>query len=109
MIRHTVYIEAGADRDLQDIEEYTSRHESRSRADAVLLRLETAIAGLACSPQRGSHPAELAESGENRYRQLIVRPYRIIYRVARANVFVMLVADGRRDMRTLLNWRLLGQ
>jgi toxin ParE1/3/4 len=42
------------------------------------------------------------------YRQISFKPYRIIYRIADRHVIVYLIADGRRDMRTLLARRLLG-
>lgn len=38
----------------------------------------------------------------------MMRPFRIIYRVSEDQVFIMLIADGRRDMETLLRQRLLG-
>ena len=41
------------------------------------------------------------------YREVFFKPFRIIYRVSDAKVFVLLVADGRRDMRALLQRRLL--
>jgi len=42
------------------------------------------------------------------YREIFFKPYRIIYRVVDKNLYVMLIADGRRDMQTLLQRRLLG-
>ena len=41
------------------------------------------------------------------YREVFFKPYRIIYRVMNENVYVPVIADGRRDMRTLLERRLL--
>jgi toxin ParE1/3/4 len=43
------------------------------------------------------------------FRQLGLAPYRIIYRVIAQEVFVLLIADGRRDMQGLLERRLLGR
>ena len=34
-------------------------------------------------------------------------PYRIIYRESEDDVYVLVIADGRRDMRALLERRLL--
>jgi toxin ParE1/3/4 len=36
------------------------------------------------------------------------KPYRLIYRIIRTEVVVYLIADGRRDIQTLLSQRLLG-
>ncbi len=45
--------------------------------------------------------------GFGKYREIFFKPYRIIYRVVEDNVYVMVIADGRRDMRALLERRLL--
>ena len=41
------------------------------------------------------------------FREIFYKPYRIIYRVEHRTVYVYLIADGRRDMQTLLSRRLL--
>jgi toxin ParE1/3/4 len=70
-------------------------------------RIDEAIESLAVFPERGPHPQELLVFGLRDFRQLVVHPYRIIYRVLGQQVFVDLIADGRRDMQTLLARRLL--
>ena len=65
------------------------------------------FASLSESPQRGSHPKELLDLGIREYREVFFKPYRIIYREIEDDVHVMVIADGRRDMRTLLERRLL--
>jgi len=39
--------------------------------------------------------------------EILGKPYRIIYRVMAENVYVLVIADGRRDMQALLQRRLL--
>ena len=39
--------------------------------------------------------------------RFFLEPYRIIYRVLDNTVYVLVIADGRRDMQTLLQRRLL--
>jgi len=46
--------------------------------------------------------------GEQEYRQVLFKPYRLIYRVVGRRVVVYVIADGRRDMQSLLARRLLG-
>ncbi|MCY4059988.1 MAG: type II toxin-antitoxin system RelE/ParE family toxin, partial [Gammaproteobacteria bacterium] len=41
------------------------------------------------------------------YREVFFKPYRNIYRVVEDTVYVFVIADGRRDMQTLLQRRLL--
>lgn len=39
---------------------------------------------------------------------MFFKPYRAIYRVQDKKVIIYLIADGRRDMQSLLSRRLLG-
>ena len=50
---------------------------------------------------------ELLDIGIREYREIFFKPYRIIYRVMGDKVYVLVVADGRRDMQALLQRRLL--
>lgn len=52
-------------------------------------------------------PRELSALGIREYRQLFFKPYRVIYRVLDGRVIIYLIADGRRDMESLLARRLL--
>jgi len=70
-------------------------------------RIEAAIAALAKFPARGAHPPELLALGIREYRETLFKPYRIVYRVQGKRVYVYLIADGRRDMQSLLARRLL--
>jgi toxin ParE1/3/4 len=45
--------------------------------------------------------------GLREYREIHFKPYRIICRVTAASIYVMVIADGRRDMQALLKRRLL--
>ncbi len=59
-------------------------------------------------PERGSYPKELLALGIREYRQAHFKPYRLIYRVSGKQVIIYIIADGRRDMQTLLTRRMLG-
>jgi toxin ParE1/3/4 len=105
---YEVLFTEGAERDLEAIHDYLCEFDSPARADHVLNRLLQATDGLAAFPERGSHPRELLALGIREYRQTFFKPYRVIYRVAGRQVLIFLVADGRRDMQSLLARRLLG-
>jgi toxin ParE1/3/4 len=45
--------------------------------------------------------------GHREYREIFFKPYRTIYRVMGENVYIFVIADGRRDMQALLQRRLL--
>ena len=94
-------------RDLEEICNYIDRHDSPARGDYVLEGIERAFQGLSEHPQRGHQSRELLEIGIREYREVFFKPYRIIYRVIGDTVCVLVIADGRRDMQTLLQRRLL--
>ncbi|MGH8182734.1 MAG: type II toxin-antitoxin system RelE/ParE family toxin [Rhodanobacteraceae bacterium] len=67
------------------------------------------VAGsLALNPERDSHPRELLVFGHREYRQILMKPWRVIYGVEPNRVVVYVITDGRRDMRSQLTQRLLG-
>ena len=103
----TVHLTDDAARDLKEICDYIDRHDLPDRADFVLERIEKAFGRLADYPERGNYPGELLEVGIREYREISFKPYPIIYRVVEEDVHVLLIADGRRDMQTLLQRRLL--
>lgn len=104
---YQVLLTEGAVGDLQSIDRYIAEHDSLENADYVLAKLESCIEQLAAMPERGVCPLELAQLGNKEFREIFFKPYRIIYRVDRKRVYVYEIADGRRDMQTLLKERLL--
>lgn len=103
-----VLVTGGAERDLEAIHEYIAESDSSAIANRIFEQLLGCIESLAQLPERGTCPRELAELGIRDYRQIIFKPYRIIYRLSGQQAVVYLVADSRRDMQTLLTQRILG-
>lgn len=104
---YAVLMTAGAERDLESIYDYIAEFDSPANADHVLEQLLQGIHNLGRFPERGAHPRELSALGIREYRQALYKPYRIIYRILGGQVHVYLIADGRRDMQSLLYRRLL--
>ena len=104
---HPVKLTDAAAGDLGDIWEYIRRHDSQDAADHVLTKLEEAFSSLSEQPLRGTYPKELLDLGLRDFREIFFKPYRIIYQTQDDIVYVLAIADGRRDMRTLLERRLL--
>lgn len=107
MRRHRVRIIQDAEDDLIDIYTYVASHDSTENAVYVLDRLESLCLKLAEFPMRGHIPPELDRIGVTAYREVHFKPYRIVYQVIGQEVFVHCVLDGRRDMQSLLQRRLL--
>ena len=98
---------AGAVRDLEELYEYIDLHDVPGKAERTLGKIEKAFTNLSEAPERGTYPKELLALGIREYREIYFKPYRIIYRVQKNKVYVLLIVDGRRDMQTLLQRRLL--
>jgi len=107
-MRYEVLLTEGAERDLEAIHDYIAEFDSHARAERVLDKLLAVAEGLATFPGRGGHPRELQALGIREYRQTFFKPYRVLYRVLGKQVFISVIADGRRDMQSLLARRLLG-
>ena len=97
-----------AERDLEALYDHIAENDSQANANYVLDKLMEVAESLAAFPERGSYPKELLALGIREYRQVYFKPYRLIYRINRKQVIVYLIADGRRDMQTLLMRRMLG-
>jgi toxin ParE1/3/4 len=108
--RYTIVVEPGAEDDLNGIAEYIAAHDSVDRAIDVTDRIQRSFSTLEALPNRGVYPKELLDYGNRDYREIYFKPYRTIYRVLEGDalVIIVLIADGRRDMQTLLTRRLLG-
>lgn len=79
-----------------------------ANANYVLDELMAVVESLSKFPERGSFPKELSVLGIKEYRQTFFKPYRLIHRVTSSQVIIYLIADGRRDMQSVLARRLLG-
>jgi toxin ParE1/3/4 len=104
-----VRLTAGAERDLESLYDYIAEFDSKASANHVLAKLMKTAEGLATFPERGAYPRELLALGIREYRQVFFKPYRLIYRTNGQQVFIVLIADGRRNMQSLLARRLLGE
>jgi len=102
-----VRVTEGAERDLAEIAGFLPEREGAALAEQMLDTLFQAAAELTHFPERGSHPRELLALGIRDFRQVLCQPYRMIHRIQGRTVFILLVADGRRDFQSLLERRML--
>jgi toxin ParE1/3/4 len=89
--RHTVRLTEDAKRDLDELAEFVALNDSPASALRLIER----------------RPRELAEFGLREFRQVSMKPYRLVHRIDAHVVHVVLIVDGRRDMRAVLQRRLL--
>jgi len=92
-----------------DLEEIVTFAAETSGVDAqrLLERLRLLAARLESLPLRGRIVPELARFGIGSWRELVAKPYRLVYRLAGDTVSVVALFDGRRDLEDVLLERLL--
>jgi toxin ParE1/3/4 len=105
---YKVLLTEGAEQDLESIYDYIAEFDCVASANRVLDQLMAIVENLSHYPERGSYPKELVALGIKEYRQASFNPYRVIYRITGKQAIIYLIADGRRDMQTVLARRLLG-
>lgn len=69
-------------------------------------RFRKAASSLRTHPERGRIVPELSDYGITIYRELVLAPWRIVYRIQDREVYVMVVVDGRRNVEDVLLDRL---
>ena len=106
-MEYKVYLTQDAYSDLKDIYQYIFDTDSEYNAEYVLSEIENIFSNLSELPERGHYPRELKELGIKDYREVLFKPYRIIYRIIKKRVYVYCIVDARRDLNDLLSNRLL--
>ena len=76
-------------------------------AKASLQRIKVKVSNLNSLPERGRIVPELRQQGILQYRELIVPPWRIIYRISDNFVYVLAVFDSRQNIEDVLLDRLV--
>ena len=107
--RYEVAISNAAERDLRRIAQYIADARSLDEALAPVDKVTEKIDSLEQFPERGAVPKEVRELGIGEYRQALIQPYRIFYWIEGRTVTIVMIADGRRDIESLLQERLIGK
>ena len=107
MKRYRVRVIEDNEDDLLDIYAYIATQDSVEKGLYVVDKLEALCHTLAELPLRGHIPKELERVGVRNYREVHFRPYRVIHEVRSQDVVVHCILDGRRDLQSLLERRLL--
>lgn len=107
MKKYSVQFDLDAEDDLFDIYKYVALNDSIQQAGRLFEALKRSCCSLSTLPLRGNIPPELRDIGVSQFKEIRFKPYRIFYSIDGATVTVHCVLDGRRDMQTLLEERLL--
>jgi plasmid stabilization system protein ParE len=90
-----------AENDLKNIVEYIAE-DSPPNALKIFNRIKQKASSLYTFPERGRIVPELREQGILQYRELVISPWRIQYRISEKSVLVLSVLDSRRNIEDIL-------
>ena len=94
-----------AENDLLGIVEYIAQ-DSIENALSILENIKKQVSDLYFSPKRCRIVPELANQGINQYREMIIPPWRVIYKISESTVYVLSVLDSRQNIEDILLKRL---
>src|SRR4030042_3930906 len=107
MSRRYEVIWAGiAENDLREIIEYIAI-DSPTTALKILKKIKQKASSLYTLPERGRIVPELQDQAILIYRELIVPPWRIIYRISEMKIYVLSVLDARQNVEDILLRRMI--
>lgn len=106
MNKYSVLWTKTAEQDLGYIIDYIAQ-DSLDRSLEILHTIRTSASALTSMPERGRIVPELKVHGIAIYRELVISPWRMIYRTEGKNVIILTVIDGRRNLEDILLDRLL--
>jgi len=95
-----------SEKDLTEIVEYIAA-DSPSNAFEIFKTIKQKVSRLYVFPERGRIVPELKDQGIVLYRELVVPPWRIIYRISKKTVYVLSVLDSRQNLEDILLRRLI--
>jgi len=73
----------------------------------IFKQIKEKASSLYSFPERGRIIPELREQGISQYRELIIPPWRMIYRISEKTVHVLSVLDSRQNIEDILLKRLI--
>ena len=104
--KHEVIWSNIAENDLTNIIEYIAV-DSTSNAVKIFKKIKKRASNLYHSPERGRIVPELRDHGIFQYRELVIPPWRIMYRISEKNIYVLSVLDSRQNIEDILLKRLV--
>ena len=90
-----------AENDLRNIIEYIAK-DSPANASKVFKKIRQKASSLYILPERGRIVQELRDQGILQYRELIISPWRVIYRISEKSVYVLSILDSRQNVEDIL-------
>jgi plasmid stabilization system protein ParE len=99
--KYNVVWAGAAEKDLINIIEYIAE-DSLQDALNTLTKIKKQTSNLYTFPERGRIVPELYDQGILLYRELIIAPWRLIYRISEQEIYVLSIIDSRRNVEDIL-------
>ncbi len=104
---YSVILLEGAIKDIEEIYKHILKSGEKSAANNMAASLRKACTSLSENPERGHIPHELSKIDQFKFRQIVVKKYRIIYQIAEPNVFIFGIIHGNRNIGDVLRQRII--
>jgi toxin ParE1/3/4 len=96
-----------AEHDLKELRSYIVKNLSLKTWQNTYNKIREIIRNLKTFPYAGSIPEEIEKLNLSQYRQVLSGMNRIIYEVRQDTLYIHIIVDARRDLKSLLTRRLL--
>lgn len=96
-----------AEHDLKELKGYMVKNFGEDTWQASYTKIKDAVNTIGTFPLGGNVPEELERLNLTQYRQVVSGMNRIIYEVRQDIIYIHIVCDTRKDMKSLLTRRLL--
>jgi toxin ParE1/3/4 len=104
---YTVLLLEEAVKDIEAIYRYIRKSGNKKAAKDMVENIREACDSLSENPGRGRIPDEFSQIRQFEYRQIIVKKYRIIYQLAKPNIFIFGIIHGNRNIGEVLKQRMV--
>jgi len=105
-MRYRVHVSEEAEADLAGIVDFILLNDNAIDALRVETHILETLERLESAPEVGRIVPELRRQGVSQYRELVTAPWRVVFRVAKREVRVVAIIDGRREFYAVLHERL---
>ena len=96
-----------AEHDLKELKVYMVKNFGKDTWQASYIKIKDAVNTIGTFPLGGNVPEELERLNLTQYRQVAAGMNRILYEVRQEIIYIHIVCDARKDMKSLLTRRLL--
>lgn len=87
--------------DLIEIIEYIAQDSIESSIEQYE-KIKKVTAQLAKFPKQGRIIPELSKQNIFKYREMVIPPWRLMYKIEQKTIFIMAIIDGRRNIEDIL-------